>query len=202
MPTQSEPRLTNRGAALLVVDLQTKLVATIPTADGVISTTVRLIRGARALAIPVFATEQVPSKLGPTVPELAGLLPDPLPKATFHAGGAKGLCAALAANPVRHVALVGIETHICVAQPALELLPRGYQVQVPVDAVGSRFAVDHEVALRRLERAGVILTTAEATLFEWVETAEHPQFRAIAALVKERTGAALKAALRAEIGLS
>ena len=91
-------------------------------------------------------------------------------------------------HQVRHVALVGIEAHICVAQTALELLARGYEVQVPVDAVGSRFAEDREVALRRLERAGAILTTAEATLFEWVESADHPQFRAISALVKERTG--------------
>ena len=124
----------------------------------------------------------------PTVAPLAALLPDRRPKATFHAGGAAGLWDELAAREVRHVALIGIEAHICVAQTALELLDRGFTVQVPVDAVGSRFAVDRDAALRRLDRAGAILATAEATLFEWVESADHPQFRAIAALVRERTG--------------
>ena len=188
MPTETAHRLTSRGAALLVVDLQTRLVPAIQDADRVVAQTVRLVQGARLLAIPVFATEQVPSKLGPTVPALADLLPDRLAKTTFHAGGAAGLWEALGASGTRHVALVGIEAHICVAQTALELVARGYQVQVPVDAVGSRFAVDRDVALRRLDRAGITLTTAEATLFEWVETAEHPRFRALSALVKDRSG--------------
>jgi len=170
----------------LVVDLQTRLVPAILEIDLVLATAVRLVRGARLLDIPVLATEQVPSKLGPTVPPLADLLPDRRPKTTFHAGGAAGLWEWLEASGARHVALVGIEAHICVAQTALELLARGYEVQIPIDAVGSRFATDRDVALRRLERAGVTLTTAEATLFEWVENADHPQFRAISALVKDR----------------
>ena len=184
MPTA--PRLTAAGAALLVVDLQARLVPSIRDADRVVAAAARLARAAHLLDLPVVATEQVPAKLGPTVAPLLDLLPDRLPKATFHAGGAPGLWEFLAARAVRHVALVGIEAHICVAQTALELLARGFAVQVPVDAVGSRFAVDRAVALRRLDRAGAILTTAEATLFEWVESAEHPQFRAISALVKER----------------
>lgn len=186
MPT--EPRLTAaRGAALLIVDLQTRLLPAIDRADRVVARTAQLVRGARLLDLPVVATEQVPAKLGPTIPALAEILPARLAKTTFHAGGADGIWDALAAPRVRHVALAGIEAHICVAQTALELLARGFTVQVPVDAVGSRFASDREVALRRLERAGAILTTAEACLFEWVEAADHPQFRAIAALVKERT---------------
>ena len=181
-------RLTaERGAALLVVDLQTRLLPAINGAERVVAQSGLLIRAARTLNVPTFATEQVPSKLGPTVPELAELLPERWPKTTFHAGGANGFWEALADRQVRHVALVGIEAHICVAQTALELLSRGFVVQVPVDAVGSRFESDREVALRRLEQAGAILTTAEATLFEWVESADHPQFREISALVKERT---------------
>ena len=184
----SAPRLTAaRGAALLVVDLQTRLVPAIHEADRVIARTVQLVRAAQLLDLPVVATEQVPAKLGSTVTQLAEILPVRLPKSTFHAGGADGVWEILEAAQVRHVALAGIEAHICVAQTALELLGRGYEVQVPVDAVGSRFASDRDVALRRLARAGATLTTAEATLFEWVESADHPQFRAISALVKERT---------------
>ena len=184
----SPPRLTAAsGAALLVVDLQTRLLPAIDQAERVVARSGLLVRAARLLEVPVWVTEQVPAKLGPTVPALAELLPERCSKTTFHAGGATGLWEALAARQIRHLALVGIEAHICVAQTALELLARGLIVQVVVDAVGSRFATDREVALRRLERAGVILTTAEAVLFEWSEAADHPQFRAISALVKERT---------------
>ncbi len=186
---RTEPRLTaDRGAALLVVDLQTRLVPAIEGVDRVIANAVRLVRAAQVLGIPTFATEQVPAKLGPTVPALAELLPDRRPKATFHAGGADGLWESLEAARTRHVALAGIEAHICVAQTALELAARGFEVQVPVDAVGSRFPTDLEIALRRLERSGITLTTTEATLFEWVESADHPRFREISALVKGRTG--------------
>ncbi len=186
---RTDSRLTaDGGAALLVVDLQTRLVPAIEGVDRVIANAVRLVRGAQILGVPTFATEQVPAKLGPTVPILAELLPDRLPKATFHAGGAEGLWDRLEAAKIRHVALVGIEAHICVAQTALELAARGYLVQVPIDAVGSRFPTDLDAALRRLERSGITLTTTEAIVFEWVESADHPRFREISALVKERMG--------------
>lgn len=181
------PRQSARNGALLVVDLQERLVPAIQGVDRLLARASQLVRGAALLDVPAFATEQVPAKLGPTVEPLASLLPGRLAKSTFHALGAPGLTDRLAEARIRHITLVGIETHICVAQTALELLARGFVVQIATDAVGARFAEDHEVALRRLDRAGAILTTAEAVLFEWAESAEHPQFRALSALVKERT---------------
>jgi nicotinamidase-related amidase len=115
------------------------------------------------------------------------LIPDRPSKLTFHCLGAPGIVEGLAAKGVRHVTLAGIEAHVCVAQTALELLKLGYRVQVPADAVGSRFAIDREYALRRLEAAGVVISTAESALFEWTETAGHPRFKEISALVKART---------------
>ena len=108
------PRLTADRGALLVVDLQIKLAPAIERVDRVIANVVRLVGAASLLNLPTFATEQVPSKLGPTVPALADLLPVRLPKATFHAGGADGLWGMLEAAQIQHVALVGIEAHICV----------------------------------------------------------------------------------------
>ena len=84
------------------------------------------------------------------------------------------------------VVLAGIETHVCVQGTALDLLALGFQVYVPVDAVGSRYAVDHDTALRRLEKAGAVLTTSETCVFEWVGGAGHPQFKAVSGLVQER----------------
>jgi isochorismate hydrolase len=84
------------------------------------------------------------------------------------------------------VLLAGIETHVCVLNTALDLLNLDFRVYIAVDAVASRFAIDHDVALRRLEKAGVILTTSECAVFEWTGGAAHPQFKAISRLVQER----------------
>ena len=178
-------RLTARGGGLLIVDLQTKLLPAIRHAPLVLANALRLVHGARALEVPTWATEQYPKGLGPTTPELAALLPTRPAKLTFHCCGAPGLVADLRSRGVEHVTLAGIEAHVCVAQTALELLRLGFAVQVPADAVGSRADLDRDVALRRIERAGAIVTTVEAVLFEWTETAEHPQFKAISALVRD-----------------
>ena len=83
---------------------------------------------------------------------------------------------------VRHVTVAGIEAHVCVAQTALELLDLGFRVQVPADAVASRRKIDWEFALRRLEQAGAVVSTTESVLFEWTETADRPEFKAISEL--------------------
>jgi nicotinamidase-related amidase len=87
------------------------------------------------------------------------------------------------------VVLAGIETHVCVQQTALDLLAQGFQVYVAADAVGSRYAIDHEYALRRMERAGAVLVTSETTVFEWVGGAQHPNFKAISKLIQDRMAA-------------
>ena len=180
-------RLTAGGGALLVVDLQDKLLRAIEGRERVLSNTLRLVRAARLLDIPVLATEQYPKGLGPTVDMLAALIPDRPAKATFHCLGAPGIAEGLEKAAVRHVTLAGIEAHVCVAQTALELLRLGYRVQVLADAVGSRFAVDREFALRRLEQAGAVVSTTEAGIFEWLGGADHPRFKEVSSLVKERT---------------
>jgi nicotinamidase-related amidase len=83
------------------------------------------------------------------------------------------------------IMLCGIETHVCVMQTALDLAAAGFEPYVAVDAVGSRYAIDYEFALRRMEASGVILTTTEAAMFEWCRTADRPEFKKISALAKE-----------------
>lgn len=177
-------RLTAVDGALLLIDLQEKVLATLRYRELVIANAARLARAAAILAVPTLGTEQYPKGLGPTVPGVAELLPTWPEKATFHACGAPGILDRLADGAIRHVTLAGIEAHVCVAQTALELLDRGYVVQVPADAVGSRSSMDWEIALRRLERAGAVVTTTEAVLFEWTESSAHPRFKEISALVK------------------
>jgi len=181
---RSTERLTAQHGALLVVDVQAKLVPKIHRRDLMIANTVRLARGAKALGLTVWGTEQYPQGLGPTVTELAELIPVRAPKTMFHCLAVPQIFEGLHNNRIQHVTLAGIEAHVCVAQTALELLGLGFRVQVPADAVGSRSAMDWEFALRRLENAGAVISTTEAVLFEWTERSDRPEFKAISDLVK------------------
>ncbi len=178
-------RLTSRHAALLVVDMQDKLLNLIPEHEKVIANAVSLIRGAKILHLPMWATEQYPRGLGPTTADVAQLIPERPAKTAFHCCAVGQILEQLYGGHVRHVTLTGIEAHVCVAQTALELLDLGFHVQVPADAVASRHKIDWEFALRRLERAGAVVSTTESVLFEWTETADRPEFKAISDLIKE-----------------
>ena len=179
-------RLMNRNdTGLLVIDLQTKLLEKISHKDKIIPKTLLLVEGAKILGVPVFATEQYPKGLGPTVPELAGLLANKLEKISFSCGVLPEVVKFFKSKSAKKILLAGIETHVCVLQTALDLMEQGFDVYLAVDAVGSRHEQDREWALRRLETAGVILTTAEAALFEWTEKAGTPEFKEISRLVME-----------------
>jgi nicotinamidase-related amidase len=135
--------------------------------------------------MPVWGTEQYPRGLGPATAAIAELIPDRPAKTSFHCCAIPQFLEQLYGRNIRHITVVGIEAHVCVAQTALELLTANFRVQVPADAVSSRHAFDRDVALRRLELAGAVVTTTEAAIFEWVETADHPQFKAISGIIKE-----------------
>jgi nicotinamidase-related amidase len=178
-------RLTCQHGALLVVDVQDKLLERIEGRATVVANSVRLVKVAQLLHLPVWATEQYPEGLGPTTAALAELIPQRPAKTTFHCCAVPQLLEQLYGRQIRHVTLVGIEAHVCVAQTALELLSLGFGVQVPADGVGARHKIDWEFALRRMEHAGVVVSTSEAVLFEWAECADRPEFKAISTLIKE-----------------
>jgi nicotinamidase-related amidase len=171
--------------ALLVVDAQEKLLAVVPDRPRIVWNIRRLIDAAAVLSMPVAATEQCPEKLGRTVSPLVERLPAPIGKTEFSAANCFASAGQWAAEGVQRVLVCGIETHVCVAQTALDLTAMGFMLYVAVDAVGTRHAIDHETALRRMEAAGVVLTTTEAAMFEWCREAGTPQFKAISALAKE-----------------
>src|SRR5438270_1843799 len=179
-------RLTARHGALLVVDMQEKLLAVMPYREQVVANAVRLIRGATALNVPVWGTEQYPRGLGPTAAPIAELIPRCPTKMTFQSCAVPQILEQFYGRHIRHVTVVGLEAHVCVSQTALELLDLGFRVQVPADAVASRNTLDRDVALRRIEQAGAVISTTEAVLFEWLETADRPEFKTVSALVKEK----------------
>jgi nicotinamidase-related amidase len=178
--------LAATDTALLVVDVQGRLARLIADAEAVIANIQRMIRGARALSVPILWAEQNPAGLGPTIAEIADLLPqlEPIPKTSFSCAGSPRFMASLGRLERRQVLVVGIEAHVCVYQSALDLVEAGYAVDVVEDAVGSRAAANKAAGLRRLAACGVGVTTTEIALFELLGDCEHPAFREVQAIIR------------------
>ena len=189
LPDQNMTLLSATDTVLVVVDVQERLVPAVSDRDPIVWNTRRLIDGAKLFDVPVIVTEQYPKGLGPTMPELIAALPEGAPvieKKSFSACLVPEFLEKLRrCESVHKVLLTGMETHVCILQTALDLLSLGYEVHLAVDAVGSRFAGDRKIAIRRLESSGVLLTTTESVLFQWCRTADAPQFKAVSRLVRE-----------------
>ena len=186
LPLGRSPELMSPvDTALLVIDVQQKLMPFVPKERRIIWNIRRLIDAAEALQLTVLASKQYPQGLGPTVPELASRLKSVATKQAFSCAGCADIMNRLEAEGRHKVLAVGIEAHVCVQQTVLDLLSSGFRVYVAVDAVGSRFDVDRETALRRMDSAGATLTTTESAMFEWCGRSDRPEFKKISALVKE-----------------
>lgn len=182
---RSPDLMTPVDTGLLMIDVQGKLITLVPDHKRIIWNIRRLLDGAAAMKVAAAGTEQYPQGLGPTVPELAvklGALPA---KTAFSCGECGGIFRDWAERGIRKILLCGIEAHVCVQQTAFDLLAHGFRVYLAVDAIGSRFEIDYQTALRRLESSGATLTTTEAALFEWCGRAGTPEFKQISALVRE-----------------
>ncbi len=177
--------MSRDDAALLVVDMQEKLVPLMPDAARLVWNIRRLIDAARILGVTVAASEQYPQGLGRTVSPLAPLLPNPAEKRDFSCLECGPILEDWQSQGRDKVLVVGIESHVCVQQTVLDLLANGFRVYVAADGVASRFDVDLQYALRRMESSGATLTTCEAVLFEWCQTAGSPEFKQISRLVRE-----------------
>ncbi len=184
---RSSELLSQTDSKLLIVDVQEKLLSSIPVVDRMIGNCRRLIQGAQILQIPVYATEQYPKGLGTTTQTLAELLDDILEKLRFSCSEALNWGSAGEQADDRHkVVVAGIEAHVCVQQTVLDLIARGFQVYVPADAIASRYKLDWQVALDRMSLCGAVVTTTESILFEWCEVAGTPEFRQISKLITEQ----------------
>jgi nicotinamidase-related amidase len=187
---RSPELLAVADSGLLVVDVQEKLIGLIPEHRRIVWNIGRLLDGARTLGVFAAATEQYPQGLGPTVPILAQRFdstPDnPVPgKVMFSCRGCPKTFETFRERGLHKLLIVGIETHVCIQQTALDAMANGFRVYIAVDAVGARFSIDHDTALRRLEATGATLTTTESALFEWCEVAGTPQFKEISRMVRQ-----------------
>lgn len=182
----SDGLLSAEECVLLVVDVQEAFVGHVAEMERVIERSEVMIRAARLLGLPIVVSEQYPDGLGATVKQIAEALGDcrRYAKTSFSCWGDPAVKEAIQATGRKEVLLVGIETHVCIAQTALGLAADGFRAAVAVDAVSSRRESDAKVALERMARAGVVLTTTEAAIMEMTVSSKHPAFREISKLIK------------------
>lgn len=175
-----------QNCCLAVVDVQGKLAQLMHGKDALFKNIQVLVQAANILDMPILWCQQVPDALGSTVPEIARLLTDiePINKSVFSCCGADQFIGKLNESSRNQVLLCGIEAHICVYQTAADLLVKGFDVSVVVDAVSSRTLDNKQIALGKLAADGASITSVEMALFELLRTAEHPKFRQIAKLIK------------------
>jgi nicotinamidase-related amidase len=176
-------------AVLAVVDVQERLLPAIPEdrRAGVLRNVLIAVDAARVLGVPTIVTEQYPKGLGRTVPDVREHLGEafaPVEKVVFSCGRSPEFRAALDATGRRDVILCGVETHVCVLQTAIDLINAGYRVYVPADGVASRRVLDTERGLALMDKAGAVVGTTEAFVFQLLERAGTDEFKAISKLVK------------------
>ena len=189
---------------LVLVDYQAKLMPAIFEGSAVAANAVRLGQIAKLMDVPIWGTEQNPSRLGQNLPEIRGLCANTLSKMHFSAveeglsdwlrpevkapaGNARSLPKHLQKpkEPERSmIVIAGCEAHVCLLQTALDLLEDEFDVWVVTDACGSRTERNRDAAFDRLAGAGAELVTTEMVAFEWLRTAEHAEFKAVLGLMK------------------
>jgi nicotinamidase-related amidase len=174
--------------ALIVIDIQEKLLPPIWEKERLVRNAQLLIRLAGILKIPSLVTTQYNKGLGKTVPEVAALLPDApsVDKLMFSCFGSDVFCNLIKRLPGQRttVLLCGMETHICVMQTALGALREGYLVHVAADAVSSRTELNWRVGLERMRAAGAILSSTEMIMYELLRSSGAPAFKELLPYLK------------------
>jgi nicotinamidase-related amidase len=187
--TDAARRLLNAAqCALIVVDIQEKLLPPIFNKEAMVKNAQLLLRLARILSIPVMVTTQYSKGLGATVPEVASLLSEvrTVDKLEFSCFGSDEFRSRLKQLPGTRntVLLCGMEAHICVTQTALGALNDGYLVHVASDAVGARSEWNWKIGLDRMSAAGAVISSTEMMMYELLRCSGTPQFRELLPYIK------------------
>lgn len=197
--------LNSKESQLVLIDYQTRLLPAIHEGQLVVAQALKLAQIAKLLRVPTLGTEHNPESLGHNDPALKALCAQTLVKTHFNAC-AEGLGDMLrdigtpkpspnARSMPKHmqkepenqrptVVMAGMETHVCFLQTALSLLEEEFDVWVVTDACGSRKERDRDAAFDRLAGNGAELVTVEMVAFEWLESSDHPQFKAVLDLIR------------------
>ena len=178
--------ITTGNTALVLVDVQGKLAQSMHNREFLIDNIIKLVKGTQTLALPILWAEQNPAGLGPTLPEIAELLPGkkPVSKFSFSCCGCEAFMEELQALNRTNLLIAGIESHVCVYQTAADLVDLKYKVQVVIDAVSSRTPENRQIGIEKSREAGAGLTSTETVLFELLKIAKGDKFKEIIKIVK------------------
>ena len=178
--------LESKTTILVIIDVQGKLAQIMHDREDLVKNLQILISGAKLLEIPIIWMEQLPDKLGPTIPEIQELLPDiePIVKDVFSCARNEEFNGRLQELHGHDIILAGIESHVCVYQTAMDLLGQDFTVHVAADAVSSRTDSNKQLGLERMLLEGVVQTSVEMVLFELQSVATGDRFRKLAKLIK------------------
>ena len=178
--TESTDKNSTHVTALLIIDVQVKIMRPILNKDSITKNIKKLLDAYQILEENIIFSEQNPLKLGATIPEL---LPKngftKIEKMDFSLAYKKEFLKELENKKIKNLLVCGIETHICIQQTVLDCLKKGFEVFLISDAVGSRNREDHVIALQRMIERGAILTTTESIIFELCKTANRKEFKEI-----------------------
>ena len=171
--------------ALILIDIQEKIINPINNKDSIIKNIHKLLSAYQILDEDIFISEQNPIKLGQTLPNLLPKVSfTKIEKMDFSLASSQILFEQLDNKKITNLIICGFETHICIQQSVLEFLKKGYEVLLISDAMGSRNKLDHEIALQRMLHKGAIITTTESIIFELCKTSDRNEFKAISNIIK------------------
>jgi len=178
--------LSRTAAVLVIVDIQGNLAQSMFDKENLFANAIKLIKGFKVFNLPIIVTEQTPQKLGQTIPQISAELEGikPIAKETFSCWADVHFREQLEALSPRHIVLLGIESHVCVYQTALDLISNGYDVHLVADAVSSRTKENREIGLAAMKSAGAQLASTEMVLFDLLRTAADPKAKDIFKIVK------------------
>jgi nicotinamidase-related amidase len=181
-------RISPAQCAVLVVDIQERMMRVIEGGEQVVRNAVLLLKAASIMGIPVIATTQYAAKIGPLLPEIMAELngAEPLDKLEFGCFGNAAVTGAIRSLPreVNTLLVCGVETHICIYQTILDGLLAGYRLWVPADAVSSRAVLNHQTGLERIRQIGGVVANTEMIIYELLQKAGTDQFKAILPFIK------------------
>ncbi|MAC45846.1 MAG: hydrolase [Oceanospirillum sp.] len=167
------------NSALLVIDVQEKLLGGIHESENLIKNCQWLMEVAQLMEVPIVGSEQYPQGVGPTTKTLRNLLPEGefIGKTVFSCADSEPCLSAIQALDRKSVVICGMESHVCVMQTALGLKEKGFDVSVVADAISARNPLDTEYAIERMRAEGIRIVTREMVGFEWVRRSDMPQFK-------------------------
>ena len=173
--------LKKRDSFVLIVDIQERLAPVMKEPRKVINGAASLLKAANYLGVPAIVSEQYPKGLGSSIFDVKQVMPkgSPIEKISFSCAGEPQIVSKIKEFKKKQAVIAGIEAHVCVLQTAFDLKKMGYDVFVVADACSSRKEEEAELAFNRMRDAGIIITTIEMVLFEWLEKAGTEEFKQI-----------------------